>query len=142
LVVVGAALNHPGGCFGYRFEERRNDGTSASMVFATDTEHSGRNNAKLQKLARGADVLMHDAQYSEDEYEGRIGIPRKGWGHSTWNRCLHEAVESRVRHLLLIHHDPLHDDWAIARIENEARKEGLKTGIEVDAAYEGLELEI
>lgn len=142
LVVAAAALNHPGGCFGYRFTEKRKDGSEAVFVFATDTEHPGRNNPRLQKLCRKADILVHDAQYTEDEYEGRLGIPRKGWGHSTWTRALREAAAAGVKRLLLTHHDPLHDDWAIARIENEARKEGLKLDIEVDAAYEGMEVEI
>ncbi|HYG77234.1 MAG TPA: MBL fold metallo-hydrolase [Planctomycetota bacterium] len=141
LVVTSASLNHPGGCFGYRVEEHRKDELK-TFVYATDTEHLGRNNPKIQKLARNAHVLFYDAQYTEDEYTGKVGMPRKGWGHSTWNRGISESREAGVQHLLLTHHDPLHDDWAVARIENDARKDGLKYGIKVTAAYEGLEISL
>ena len=141
LVITSASLNHPGGCFGYRIEEHTKDGVKV-FVYATDTEHLARNNPKIQKLARGAQVLFYDAQYTEDEYHGKVGMPRKGWGHSTWTRGLAEAREAGVNHLMLTHHDPLHDDWAVARIENDARREGIKFNIEVNAAYEGLELDV
>jgi phosphoribosyl 1,2-cyclic phosphodiesterase len=141
LVITSASLNHPGGCFGYRIEEHTSEGVKV-FVYATDTEHLARNNPKIQKLARGAQVLFYDAQYTEDEYHGKVGMPRKGWGHSTWNRGIAEAREAGVGHLMLTHHDPLHDDWAVARIENDARREGLKFNIQVNAAYEGLELDV
>ncbi|MCY3018424.1 MAG: MBL fold metallo-hydrolase [Planctomycetota bacterium] len=141
LVVTAGSLNHPGGSFGYRIEERRGTEVKA-FVYATDTEHLAKSNPKLQKLARGADILYYDAQYTEDEYNGRDGMPHKGWGHSTWTHGLAEAQEAGVSHLLLGHHDPLHDDWAVARIENDARREGLKVGMKVTAAYEGMELQL
>ena len=141
LVVTSGALNHPGGCFGYRIEEHRNDEVK-TFVYATDTEHLAKNNPKLQKLARQADFLFYDAQYTEDEYHGQTGMCRKGWGHSTWNHGISEAQEAGVKHLLLTHHDPLHDDWAVARVENDARREGLKSGISVNAAYEGMQIEL
>lgn len=142
LIVSSGSLNHPGGCFGYRVEEHRN-GEIKTFVYATDTEHLGKNNPKIQKLARNAHVLFYDAQYTEEEYSGKAGgMPRKGWGHSTWNKGIAEAREANVKQLLLTHHDPLHDDWAVARIENDARKDGLKYGISVSAAYEGLEVNL
>lgn len=141
LVVTAASLNHPGGCFGYRIAEHRN-GTVKTFVYATDTEHLAKSNPRIQKLARQADLLLYDAQYTEDEYNGLKGIPRKGWGHSTALQGIEEAVEAGAKHLLLTHHDPLHDDWEVGRIENEARREGLKVGLKVTAAYEGMEIEI
>ncbi len=142
LAVTSGALNHPGGCFGYRMEEHAPGKPMRTFVYATDTEHLAKNNPKLQKLAHHADLLFYDAQYTDDEYTGRRGMPKKGWGHSTWMRGIAEASEARVKHLLLTHHDPLHDDWAVARIENDARKEGLKTGLTVDAACEGMHVEL
>jgi phosphoribosyl 1,2-cyclic phosphodiesterase len=67
-------------------------------------------------------------------------MPHRGWGHSTWKHGLREAAAAGVKRLLLTHHDPLHDDWEIARLENQARREGNKIGVQVDAAYEGLEI--
>src|SRR5262249_35583962 len=63
-----AALNHPQGCFGFRISV----GT-ASVVYATDTEPLGRGivDPSVRELARGADLLIHDSQYTDDEYEGR-----------------------------------------------------------------------
>lgn len=141
LTITSGALNHPGGCFGYRIEEQTGREIK-TFVYATDTEHFNKTNPRLQKLARKADILFYDGQYTEDEYNGKAGMPRKGWGHSTWYRGIIEAQEAGVRHLLLTHHDPLHDDWAVARIENDARREGMKTGLSVSAAFEGLEIDI
>jgi len=141
LVITAGAMNHPGGCFGYRIEEHRQD-VVKTLVYCTDTEHLAKNNPKIQKLARNADVLLYDSQYTEDEYNGVNGMPRKGWGHSTALRGIREATEAGVRNLLLTHHDPLHDDWEVARIENDARREGLKIGLNVTAAFEGMELEL
>ena len=141
LLVTSGALHHPGGCRGYRIEAHTRAGIKA-LVFATDTEHQAQNSPNLQRLARDADLLVYDAQYTVEEYEGRQGVARRNWGHSTWFHGLREAREARVKRLVLFHHDPQHDDWAVARIENEARQEGRKWGLEVDAAYEGLEIEL
>ncbi|MCZ7644740.1 MAG: MBL fold metallo-hydrolase [Planctomycetota bacterium] len=142
LTIRTVELNHPGGCFGFRIEEHGTAGESGSFVFATDTEHFAEVNPKLQDLARDGDVLLYDAQYTEDEYDGKKGMLRKGWGHSTWRHGLREAAKAKCKRLLLTHHDPMHDDWTIARIESDARREGAKIGVAVAAAYEGLEFEL
>lgn len=141
LVITAGFLNHPGGCCGYRIEEH-GQGVVKTATYVTDTEHLAKNNPKVQKLARNADVFFYDSQYTEDEYEGVKGMSRKGWGHSTAKHGIAEACEAGVRHLFLTHHDPLHDDWEVARIENDARREGLKVGLKVTAAYEGMEIEV
>lgn len=141
LVVTAVALNHPGGCLGYRIKEQTAAGAK-SFAYATDTEHLDENHPQLQKLAKDADILLYDAQYTEDEYAGRAGISHKGWGHSTWHRGILEARQAGVKHLLLAHHDPLHDDWDVARIEYDAHKEGLKFGLKVSAAREGTEISL
>jgi phosphoribosyl 1,2-cyclic phosphodiesterase len=141
LRITAGSLNHPGGCYGYRIEERR-DGKDFVFAYCTDTEHLDGNNPVIQKLAKDADLLFYDAQYTEDEYLGRVGMPKLGWGHSTWVRGLAEARAAGAKHLLLTHHDPLHDDWAVARIENDARREGLKYNVQVSAAFEGLEMQL
>ncbi len=137
LKVTCGKLNHPGGCFGYRIEEHRGDSVK-TFVFTTDFEHFDEPCPSLQKLAKGADILLYDSQYTPEQYDGVGGNSRKGWGHSTYLHGIREAREAGVRRLLLTHHDPLHDDWALARIETEARREGIIEGIEVQAAYEGM----
>ena len=136
LVVTAGELNHPGGCLGYRIEEHRGSEVKV-FVFATDHEHGSGVHAGLQALAKDADVLFYDAQYSPEQYEKMIGR-----GHSTWVHGLREAEAARAKWLLLTHDDPLNDDWAIARLETDARRRGKKVGIRADAAREGMEIEL
>jgi phosphoribosyl 1,2-cyclic phosphodiesterase len=142
LLVTPYALNHPGGCFGFRIEEQSEDGRSATLFFATDSELPADGRLQLTEMARGATLLIHDAQYAPEEYAGRNGTNRKGWGHSTWREALREAEAAGVERLLLTHHDPQHDDWEIARLESEARVEGRKRGIDIQAAFEGMEIDL
>lgn len=134
LLVTAGELNHPGSCLGYRIEHRTPKG-SRVFVFATDTEHEAGPNANLQKLAKGADLLFYDAQYAPAEYPQFVG-----WGHSTWEHGLRECAEAGVKRMLLTHHDPLRDDWALAAMETDARTAGRKQGVEIEAAREGMEI--
>ncbi len=117
IVVRCVRLNHPGGVFGYRIEYR-----GRSVVYATDTEHYSCPDPKLVKLAEGADLLIYDAQYDDDEYAGRSGAPRTGWGHSTFSEGVRVANAAQVRQLALYHHDPTHSDSKIRSIEAAARQ--------------------
>ena len=116
-------LNHPGGNLGYRVEC---DGRVA--VYATDVEHGCEKDAELIEFARDADVLIIDAMYTEDEYHGRRGSTKVGWGHSTWESAVHMANAARVRQLVLFHHEPTRDDDAmdafVARVR-EHRPEAI-----------------
>lgn len=121
-VMVGPAkvstleLNHPGGNLGYRVEcEGR------SVVYATDIEHGGQDE-RFFEFARGADLLIYDSMYTEDEYCGRQGPPRTGWGHSTWQAAVRAANESQAKTLVLFHHDPTRDDAAMDRLVRTVQK--------------------
>jgi ribonuclease BN (tRNA processing enzyme) len=142
LSITPFALNHPGGCFGFLIEEKLEDGQGSTAFFSTDSEPSMDGQLQLTDAARGAALLIHDAQYAPEEYEGQNGTSRKGWGHSTWREAVREAAAAGVRRLLLTHHDPWHDDWEIARLESEARAEGRRQNIDVQAAYEGMEIDL
>ncbi len=85
----------------------------------------------------GADLVIHDAQYSLEEYPGKIG-----WGHSTVDYATEIAMAAGVKQLALFHHDPLHDDAEIARMEGVARQLVTERGAVLDvlAAAEGLTL--
>lgn len=130
-----AALNHPQGCLGYRISVG-----CTSLVYATDTEPlaSGALDPAVTDLARDAALLIHDAQYSQDEYEGRCGPTRQGWGHSTVAAACRLANAAAVRQLVLFHHDPTHTDRVIERLETQAR--GLFP--QVVAARDGMTIEI
>lgn len=98
-------LNHPGGNLGYRVEC---DGRS--VVYATDVEHGSDMDAALVEFARGADVLIIDAMYTDEEYRGAKGSPKEGWGHSTWEAAVQIANAAQVEQLVLFHHEPTRDD--------------------------------
>jgi len=117
--ITAAPLTHPNGVFGFRVEAG-----GKSIVYATDTEHNpnGMIDQTLVQLASDADILIYDAQYTEDEYNGVDGPCRHGWGHSTWNEGVRIAQASNVGRLVLFHHDPGHDDEKVAMIEADARK--------------------
>jgi phosphoribosyl 1,2-cyclic phosphodiesterase len=125
--VRAAAARHPNGCLAYRVTLG-----GRSVVYATDTEHDGSGpDVELLELSRGADVLIYDAQYTEAEY-----AQKRGWGHSTAAAGAHLAAAAGVGQLVLFHHDPTHDDAAVAAIESATRGLFPRT----IAAREGLEL--
>ena len=88
---------------------------------------------------RGADLVIHDAQYTEEEYRGKIG-----WGHSSLEYAVDVSLAADVRRLVLFHHDPIHDDAMVERMESMARaRAGARgPGLDVIAAREGLELQV
>jgi phosphoribosyl 1,2-cyclic phosphodiesterase len=111
-------LPHPQGCLGYRIEA---DGYS--FVYATDAELSlATFTAEMGRMMEGVDLLCLDAQYTPDEYEGRQGPCRRGWGHSTVVEAARVASTVQARRLLLFHHDPTHDDATVERMAEEARQ--------------------
>ena len=111
--VRAAAARHPNGCLAYRVSAG-----GRSLVYATDTEHdpAGGLDGELLELARGADLLVYDAQYTTEEYAGK-----RGWGHSTAAEGARLARAAGVGRLVLFHHDPAHDDGQVARIEAATR---------------------
>jgi phosphoribosyl 1,2-cyclic phosphodiesterase len=106
-----ARLNHPDPVWGYRIEH-----AGRSVVYATDTEHYACVDPVLARLAAGADVLIYDAQYTPDEYPGKVG-----WGHSTWAAAVELAKAAGVKTLALFHHDPRRSDAAVAELEARAQ---------------------
>jgi phosphoribosyl 1,2-cyclic phosphodiesterase len=112
------ALNHPGKALSYRIEH-----AGKAIVYATDTEHGARLDERLVRHAAGADILIYDAAYTDQE----IRHGRKGWGHSTWREGVKVARAAGVRTLLLFHHEPSRDDRALAAIERTAQRQFRRT---------------
>jgi phosphoribosyl 1,2-cyclic phosphodiesterase len=106
-----------------------------SFVYATDIEQQEGGYPEVIEFARGADLLIHDAQYLSEEYFSPVK-PRKGWGHSTIERAIEVAKKARVKQLALFHHEPTHDDKTMAKIEARA-KEIFQSSI---VAHEGMEI--
>ena len=118
--IIPHLLNHPVPTFGYRVEEG-----GRAFVFATDKEVSdqGVTHAALARWCEGADLLVHDAQYSPDEY-----ATRAGWGHATFDYALRVAKDARARRLAFYHHDPEHSDDQVEALAAEAVERGVGGG--------------
>lgn len=90
-----------------------------TVVFAPDnelvnevTEESKKFKKDFRAFIHGVDVLIHDAQYTREQYKAR-----KGWGHSAWEDVAEIAKEEGVKKLFLTHHDPDNDDDKLSRMD-------------------------
>jgi phosphoribosyl 1,2-cyclic phosphodiesterase len=130
LEIRTGLLNHPGGATAYRVEC-----SGRAVCYVTDTEHpsGGERDGDVLRLIDGADLVIYDTTYTDEEYE-RF----RGWGHSTWQEGVRLCEAARVRRLVAFHHDPDHDDDALDRIA-VALERALPGSV---VASEGLELRL
>merc|ERR1712117_843831 len=92
-----------------------------SAVYCSDTERfSDRLDENVVHLARGADVLIYDAMYTDDEYHSSKSS-KVGWGHSTWQEAIKVAKAAGVKRLVIFHHEPAHSDDFLDRIGEKAK---------------------
>jgi phosphoribosyl 1,2-cyclic phosphodiesterase len=112
--IYGAKVNavsqyhkYQGGSFGFRVEDE-----GVSVVVCTDIEHIKGIDKNIVNFAKGADLLIHDGQYTAEEYR-----KYKGWGHSSWEQAVEVAIKARVKKLIITHHDPDHNDDFLDGIE-------------------------
>lgn len=119
---------HPrNGCLVSRIEYQ-----GRSVVYATDVEWGQAGNQPLVQFAGEADLLIHDAQYREDDYLAS----KRGFGHSTPRMATDVACAAGVKRLLLFHHDPAYDDDMLEELQSAAQQDFPATGL----AFEGLEV--
>ncbi len=119
LDVWASLVTHQGPTVGYRIEEG-----GRSVVYLPDHEPGLGVDVAAQptdwlsgyQLAHGADVLLHDAQYGDDEYPRHVG-----WGHSAVGHVVAFARKAEVQRLVLFHHDPGHTDAAMEALVGQAR---------------------
>jgi phosphoribosyl 1,2-cyclic phosphodiesterase len=116
VTVTPIALSHPNMGIGYRFAE---DGKS--FVFLTDNElahkhHGGLGYDDYLRFSEGADLLVHDAEYTPDQY-----AMTKGWGHSLYTDALRLAMDAKVKQFGLFHHNQDRSDAQQDRIVDECR---------------------
>ncbi len=138
LEIHAAFVNHPGVCAGYRIFT-----SAGSIAFLPDYEpyefflHSTKGTqlnpeqakktasdrrAGLVEFLRGSDILILDAQYTDEEYEAHVG-----WGHGSISSAVSLALDAEVQTLLLFHHDPNHDDQTVEAMEGiRSRTRGKK----------------
>lgn len=133
--VTAELIKHPGPSVGYRIEE-------GGGVLAYLPDHEPGLGADLTSieagwisglsLARDADVLVHDGQYTSAEYEVRVG-----WGHSSTFDAVTFAERAGARRLALFHHDPFHGDDQLEGMLASARQLASTPALDIELAYEG-----
>lgn len=139
-------MNHPAPTLGYRLEVG-----GVVMVYAADHEPHSQHVHELTSLPvhredlrhieflSGADLVIHDAQYTADEYPEKVG-----WGHTSMEKAVEFAMAAGVKRLAIYHHDPLRDDDTLARLIDEHRQFVAAHGSDLDvfAATEGQTIEL
>ena len=157
VFVTTKYLNHPILCLGYRFEYKGKTVVTAydtepfRNLFPTDPEAPGydpmaaeegelvarEENEKILNFIRGADILIHDSQYTREEYFKSF----LGWGHSTYEHVINTAHRAGVKKVYFFHHDPQRTDdqlkELLARYRQQIRG---KSGLQLELAREGLEV--
>lgn len=133
-------LNHPGLALGFRIESE-----GKSVVYVTDHEpycrlsgdndHNRKLDREVDDFARGADLYIREAQYTEEEYP-----TKKSWGHSTWKDAVDSAHAAQAKRLVLFHHDPMHDDdfldQVVASCRSYMREKGMTFECEAGADHQ------
>ncbi|MFA5833471.1 MAG: MBL fold metallo-hydrolase [Bacteroidota bacterium] len=148
-------VNHPGFTVAYRIDYK-----GKSLVYVSDNEpfdkqsatrmtnfepvvlkkfleQNGDPNQRIVDFAQGADIFIHDATYTPEEYVDKVG-----WGHSHYLFTLKLANDANVKHCVLFHHEPNRIDETVDKILEKCKYEvkQKKFTFECSAAYEGLEL--
>ena len=136
MIITPIALSHPNQGTGYKFEE---DGKS--FVFLTDNELGYKHEGGLDfqdylEFSRDADLLMHDAEYKEEEYK-----KTRSWGHSVYKDAVNLALDAGVKKLGLFHHNQERFDAEIDEIVNDCREEITMRGKKMECFAVGQSME-
>jgi ribonuclease BN (tRNA processing enzyme) len=142
VIPVGSAkvtvrrVPHIGETLGFRI-----DAEGCSLAFVSDHQQPDDRESVAEavlELCDGADLVVHDAQYTEAEF-----VEKGTWGHSTIGYAVHVAAEAGARKLVLFHHDPVHTDAEMDRLLDQARSDAEASRLDgVLAAAEGLSLDL
>ena len=122
--VRASLVCHPGPTVGYRISEN-----GKAVVYLPDHEPALGARPFPEdaawtsgfELAEEADLLIHDAQYTSEEYEEHVG-----WGHSCVDDTVDVAMQAGIGHLFLFHHDPDHDDAHVSKMLAGARQQAAR----------------
>lgn len=105
------------------------------LVYATDKESYPGGDKKLANFARGCNVLIHDAQYTMEDYLDAYS-PKQGYGHSTFDMALEAKKQANAEKLVFFHYDPEYDDNKLNAIRDKYKQD------DIVFAYEGLEIDL
>ena len=152
LKVTYQEMRHPRLSLSYAFEINKK-----KFVFATDNEVRGQIDSGLVELARNAEIMYMDAQYLPEEYAGGDPklitgkLPKKGWGHNTYEFCVLNALAADVKLLVLGHHEPIRSDKGLDELQSRAmdyrdslllEPPHLGKKLQVMLSYQGMELRL
>jgi phosphoribosyl 1,2-cyclic phosphodiesterase len=153
------SVHHPGITFGYTIDTGKQ-----KIIYVSDNECQFLDKSIKQKLTefseeeqemfeamnreeyeyelqsiKDADILIHDAQYTPEDYE-----TKRGWGHSCYVDVVNSAIDAGVKSLYLYHHDPYNNDEAIEKIYDHCMKiiQERNASMECHVAREGMEIEL
>jgi len=129
LRIASVPVQHPGSTVGYRLSQN-----GSSLAYIPDNEPALDRGSGLS-VAGEADVLLHDAQFTDAEYPSRVG-----WGHSAVSDYVSYLAEASPARALMFHHDPSHADGQLEEMLVEVREQSGRDDIEL--AFEGLELDL
>ncbi|TPW12531.1 MAG: hypothetical protein FD127_2583 [Acidimicrobiaceae bacterium] len=134
--IMSRLVPHVGPTLGYRIEW---NGITVAYLSDHQQPYDGSfaaSEAALE-LADGVDLLIHDSQYTADEFAVKFN-----WGHCTVDYAVWFATQARVKTLALFHHDPTRTDDAVDSLAECARATGRLVGMNVICAHEGLTVEL
>ncbi len=158
ITLIAKYLNHPLLALGYRVEYRDKvlctaydtepfynvfctDPSAASFdeTLAAEGDRAAREeNCRMEEFFKDADLLIHDGQYTQSEYESA----KRGWGHSPIEYVVEAAKRAKVKRLAICHHDPLRTDSQLDELSQVYVNEECAGGMKVFFAREGQEVEI
>jgi phosphoribosyl 1,2-cyclic phosphodiesterase len=132
MIITPIALSHPNQGTGYKFEEN-----GKCFVFLTDNELGYKHEGGLDyqaylEFSRGADLLIHDAEFNEEEYK-----QTRGWGHSVYEDALNLALDAKVKKIGLFHHNQERLDAEIDAIVDDCREIIGKSGKNMECSAVG-----
>jgi len=151
-------LNHPTLCLGYRFEYNGKvlctayDTEPYQNLFSADADSphydefaieegdraAREGNRGLLEFCSGADLMIHDAQYSQDEYNAS----KTGWGHTSFEQAIAHGKEAGIKHLALFHHDPKRTDEELDGLSEKYCHPSITGDMDIFFAREGMRVAI
>lgn len=158
IILKTKYLNHPLLCLGYRFEYQNKvacmvyDTEPFQNLFSADPDDPSYNetmvnegelaakdgNQGITDFYSGADILVHDAQYTQEEYKNG----KTGWGHSPIEGTINDVKKTNVKRLILFHHEPVRTDQELDQLSKVCCTSKEKSNLIVLFAREGMQVEI
>ncbi|MFC1744483.1 MBL fold metallo-hydrolase [Candidatus Riflebacteria bacterium] len=126
-----APLFHNDPCHAFKISKGRKSIVYAANHEVSDLPRAQKNNQKFIKFCEKTDILIHDAFYTEEEYE-----LKKGMGHSSMAAAVNNGIVARCKKILLFYHEPLRTDKELTRLETKLQKVHSKERIDIEFARE------